>query len=100
VGAWFGGPLPFDRHDWYVNRCGTEVRYVIDFYYDDDAAGTPAAFGLRVRPALDGPGAALDRVKMAVYTTFAAWGLPCPVTGAPGRIGGAASGEDGGGAAR
>eukprot|EP00854_Cymbomonas_tetramitiformis_P012683 gene12683-14992_t len=24
--------LPFDRHDWVVDRCGTEVRYVIDFY--------------------------------------------------------------------
>lgn len=20
---------PFDRHDWYINRCGREVRYVI-----------------------------------------------------------------------
>lgn len=36
-----GAPLPFDRHDWYVDRCGTEVRYVIDFYFDDDKAGTP-----------------------------------------------------------
>ena len=23
---------PFDRHDWVVDRCGTEVRYIIDFY--------------------------------------------------------------------
>jgi hypothetical protein len=37
--AWLGGPLPFDRHDWYVDRCGREVRYVIDFYFDDDRAG-------------------------------------------------------------
>ncbi len=36
-----GGPLPFDRHDWTVDRCGKEVRYVIDFYFDDDKAGTP-----------------------------------------------------------
>ena len=34
--SWMGHPLPFDRHDWYVDRCGTEVRYVIDFYFDDD----------------------------------------------------------------
>lgn len=36
-----GGPAPFDRHDWVVDRCGTEVRYVIDFYFYDDKAGTP-----------------------------------------------------------
>lgn len=24
--------LPFDRHDWIVDRCGREVRYVIDYY--------------------------------------------------------------------
>ena len=39
--SWFGGPLPFDRHDWYVDRCGQEVRYVIDFYFDDALAGKP-----------------------------------------------------------
>lgn len=39
--SWVGGPLPFDRHDWYVDRCGEEVRYVIDFYFDDDKAGSP-----------------------------------------------------------
>ena len=39
--SWIGGPLPFDRHDWFVDRCGQEVRYVIDFYFDDDKAGSP-----------------------------------------------------------
>ena len=24
--------LPFDRHDWVVDRCGKEVRYTIDYY--------------------------------------------------------------------
>jgi len=27
-----GFKLPFDRHDWVVDRCGTDVRYIIDFY--------------------------------------------------------------------
>ena len=36
-----GGQRPFDRHDWVVNRCGEEVRYVIDFYFNEDKAGTP-----------------------------------------------------------
>tara|TARA_B110000879_G_C11118805_1_gene490792 strand:- start:3 stop:677 length:675 start_codon:yes stop_codon:yes gene_type:complete len=26
-----GFKLPFDRHDWVVDRCGVDVRYVIDF---------------------------------------------------------------------
>ncbi len=35
--AWFytrlyGGIRPFDRHDWTLDRCGREVRYVIDYY--------------------------------------------------------------------
>eukprot|EP00058_Branchiostoma_floridae_P026618 XP_002612109.1 hypothetical protein BRAFLDRAFT_108880 [Branchiostoma floridae] len=24
--------LPFDRHDWIVDRCGKQVRYIIDYY--------------------------------------------------------------------
>ena len=28
----YRGPLPFDRHDWIVDRCGTEHRYIIDYY--------------------------------------------------------------------
>ncbi len=39
--SWAGGPLPFDRHDWWVDRCGQEVRYVIDFYYHEEKGGTP-----------------------------------------------------------
>ena len=94
--------LPFDRHDWYVDRCGREVRYVIDFYFDESRAGTPQAFDLRVRPALDSPGAALDRVKMFVYEQCARYGLPCPVTGhASGKVASemaeAAGGGSGGG---
>jgi len=39
--SWLGGQLPFDRHDWYLDRCGEEVRYVIDFYFHEEKAGTP-----------------------------------------------------------
>ena len=35
--AFLGWPMPFDRHDWYVKRGDKEVRYVIDYYYDEDA---------------------------------------------------------------
>lgn len=47
---WLG--RPFDRHDWFIDRCGKDtVRYIID-YYD-----TPSDDGLDIRidarPALD-----------------------------------------------
>ena len=40
MSSWLGGSLPFDRHDWYVDRNGQEVRYVIDFYFDEEKAGS------------------------------------------------------------
>lgn len=50
-------------------------------------AGTPEQFDIRVRPALDSPAAAVDRIKMFIYENFAEKGLPCPVTGHPPTIG-------------
>jgi len=29
---YLGINLPFDRHDWTVDRCGTEQKYIIDYY--------------------------------------------------------------------
>lgn len=55
-----GYPLPFDRHDWVVDRCGDrQVRYVIDYYYRD----TPDPIEIHVRPALDSPSAVFDRLR-------------------------------------
>ena len=59
-----GYKLPFDRHDWTVDRCGTHVRYVIDFYNAVPRDGVPIAMHLDVRPALDSPGALVDRIYM------------------------------------
>jgi cytochrome c heme-lyase len=62
---WLGYKLPFDRHDWYVDRCGQEVRYIIDFY--SGQASRPAegtGMYLDVRPALDSLGALIDRIRM------------------------------------
>lgn len=61
-----GYHLPFDRHDWFVDRCGEEVRYVIDFYSGPAAPGGVPSMHLDVRPALDSPGALLDRIAMQV----------------------------------
>ena len=82
----FSGDEPFDRHDWIVDRCGEEVRYVIDFYFHEEHAGRPEAFELVVRPAADSVGNLVDRAKMGIYLKFYEWGLPCPVTFRPGKI--------------
>jgi len=66
---------PFDRHDWTVDRCGKEVRYILD-YYDvaekraedkvpqlHDLSSVPS-IEIDVRPALDSPTAVVDRLTM------------------------------------
>ncbi|PTB37124.1 uncharacterized protein TrAFT101_010857 [Trichoderma asperellum] len=49
-----GYTAPFDRHDWVIDRCGTRVDYVIDFYAGrpGGTAGGPS-FYLDVRPKLN-----------------------------------------------
>ena len=32
----FGYALPWDRHDWLVDRCGQEIRYIIDYHHGLD----------------------------------------------------------------
>ncbi|CAK4033079.1 cytochrome c1 heme lyase [Lecanosticta acicola] len=47
---------PFDRHDWVIDRCGTKVEYVIDFYKGKETPGKPGgplSFYLDVRPKLN-----------------------------------------------
>ena len=69
-------PRPFDRHDWTVDRCGTEVRYIID-YYDvaekrsedrvpaqmNEEGAVPSIY-CDVRPAGDTPSQLFDRLRM------------------------------------
>jgi cytochrome c heme-lyase len=66
---------PFDRHDWTVQRSDkTQVRYVIDYYFDDDKAAedeVPAlhsassvkSISMYARPAIDSISDLVDRVK-------------------------------------
>lgn len=52
----FGRDLPFDRHDWTIDRCGKRVDYVIDFYTKmpgKDSQTTEPTFYLDVRPKLN-----------------------------------------------
>lgn len=69
-----GHAEPFDRHDWVVDRGGTEIRYIIDYYHDEAGApqdktpqhkhdlGSVKSIKLDVRPALDSPLAFFDRI--------------------------------------
>ncbi|KAJ1406176.1 cytochrome c/c1 heme lyase-domain-containing protein [Ochromonadaceae sp. CCMP2298] len=74
----FGHPAPFDRHDWTVDRGGTEVRYVIDYYHDESAVQqdkTPQhmldpsmrSIQVDVRPAMDSPQSLLDRLLLMPF---------------------------------
>merc|ERR1711865_718191 len=72
-----GYELPFDRHDWFVERDGEEVRYVIDFYSGHVKEGDPlrnsndaVSMYLDVRPAVDSVGSAVDRLRMGFLKEF------------------------------
>lgn len=60
--------LPFDRHDWIIDRCGKEVRYVIDYY--DGGSVHPGSYQfaiLDVRPAMDSWENIWDRMRVAYW---------------------------------
>uniref|UniRef100_A0A8C2I3A4 Holocytochrome c-type synthase n=1 Tax=Cyprinus carpio TaxID=7962 RepID=A0A8C2I3A4_CYPCA len=59
---WMGHELPFDRHDWIIDRCGKEVRYVIDYYDEGQMAKHTI---LDLHPAFDSLEAVWDRMKVA-----------------------------------
>jgi len=67
--SWMGYELPFDRHDWVVERDGKEVRYIIDYYDGGQVKHNHEFALLDVRPALDSVGAFKDRM----YVAFLRW---------------------------
>jgi cytochrome c heme-lyase len=65
--AKFAAEPPFDRHDWFVKRCNKEgackeLRYVIDYYEGPPEPTGEPVFYLDVRPAVDGPVQAAERM--------------------------------------
>ncbi|KAK6054745.1 cytochrome c/c1 heme lyase [Cooperia oncophora] len=64
-----GYNLPFDRHDWIVDRCGVkEVQYVIDYYDGGSVDPRSKLFTiLDVRPALNDFGNIWDRMVVAYW---------------------------------
>jgi hypothetical protein len=82
VRALMGYPLPFDRHDWYVDKGGKIRRYVIDYYHDEKRAREDAIPSLLddsavksiivdARPAVDDLDSFVLRyVKMPAFVQF------------------------------
>nr|CAG4644268.1 EOG090X0CJG [Lepidurus arcticus] len=64
IRSWMGYELPFDRHDWIIDRCGKEVRYVIDYYDGGDVDPSFKFALLDVRPAMDSWENMWDRMKV------------------------------------
>lgn len=65
IRGWLGYELPFDRHDWIVDRCGEDVRYIIDYYDGGHLDTKDYRFAiLDVRPAMDSPQNIWDRLKV------------------------------------
>jgi cytochrome c heme-lyase len=65
-----GTPLPFDRHDWIVDRCGQkQVKYVIDYYSsvetNPETGVDDVAYFIDARPAPNTIGNIWDRMRMA-----------------------------------
>ena len=87
-----GYKLPFDRHDWVVDRDGRQVRYVIDFYNAAPEPGRAVGMHLDVRPALDSGEAVLDRMRMQ-------WRWACTLAKAAGQGESAAAPQSGAGSA-
>ena len=79
--TWMGWPVPFDRHDWTVDRCGTPVRYIIDYFHDEDEENDikphlrsrtdVKSITVDVRPAaFDSLTNLADAIRMPFYETF------------------------------
>lgn len=69
--TFFGVPPPFDRHDWTVNRCGKDVRYVIDYYETpEETEDDVATFQVDVRPAMDSASSVYDRFRMYTHQKY------------------------------
>lgn len=66
-----GYDKPFDRHDWIIDRCGVEQRYILDFYGGSDSTdpNAPVSVHLDVRPDLSASGI-VDRLRKS-YDDFA-----------------------------
>ena len=65
---WIGGyVMPFDRHEWTIDRCGRGLfKYHVDFYDGAQGSTDKVPIFLDVRPAMDTKEGIVDRVKLLV----------------------------------
>ncbi|VWU51701.1 cytochrome c1 heme lyase, putative, partial [Hepatocystis sp. ex Piliocolobus tephrosceles] len=47
-----GYSRPFDRHDWYIDRCGNTIKYVIDYYDGKNDSNAPVSIFIDARPQI------------------------------------------------
>merc|ERR1719215_960988 len=59
----FGRTVPFDRHDWHVDRCGNQVRYLVDFYDGKASKDHPVSIHIDARPEVSF-GGIRDRLQL------------------------------------
>ncbi|KAL3067971.1 hypothetical protein niasHT_037961 [Heterodera trifolii] len=66
--SWLGYQLPFDRHNWLVDRCGREVPYIIDYYDVGHVNPETKLFAhLDVRPAIRDASTMWDRMVVGYW---------------------------------
>jgi cytochrome c heme-lyase len=65
---WLAGyVMPFDRHEWMIDRCGTGLfKYHVDFYDGPRDQSGKVNIYLDVRPAMDTMTGITDRIRMNV----------------------------------
>jgi cytochrome c heme-lyase len=70
---WIGGyVMPFDRHEWTIDRCGTGLyKYHVDFYDGSLQQQDKVNIYLDVRPSLDNINSVYDRVRI-LFNSFIA----------------------------
>lgn len=66
-----GNPWPYDRHDWWVDRCGKEIRYIIDYHatptgQKDDEGDDVFDYTIDTRPAPTLTGL-WDRLRLSIW---------------------------------
>ena len=60
--------MPFDRHEWTVDRCGTGLfKYHVDFYDGAQDPNGRVNIYLDARPAMDNITGVLDRLKIGLH---------------------------------
>ncbi|SCP05966.1 cytochrome c1 heme lyase, putative [Plasmodium ovale] len=63
-----GYSRPFDRHDWYIDRCGNTIKYIIDYYDGKSDESAPISIFIDVRPGFSYNNI-VDQVKL-LYIKF------------------------------